>query len=243
MKYITKILNIILISFIASGIFSCSNGKSADKTEEVDNNESDEKFTIVRVYCFTERISSFMVDGKYPLLVGTYGSPSLALRNSSGELLRFDNDADYSELCPAIRFITDALDDDTCIKLLDLDRSDNWIREYNDNIEENNKIVRKYEEAIISGAIDYLQGNKEKITDQVVFQRLDETFYNTHPTERVFYESESSYNSKTYDSNNNNGKVYVENSSKDTWDKPIKIFADGTKVPEGTLLFFKSSIK
>ena len=236
MKHLINILFITFISLMASGMASCANG-TTEKTS--DSNESEESaeeqaYTIKRAYSFHRQDSTLTVDGKYPLVAAR--GLGFVLMDSSGELLRFDNDADYLGFIPTISFMSNSLRSNTCTKMIGIPLSknnDDWVRENMDVFHETNAFVRDYDEAIISGVIDYMNGHKEKISDPVILEEIERVFYDRHPTEAVVYLSDSKYNSKTYEID---GSLPMKARPFERYE--IGILADGTEIPEGTLVFY-----
>lgn len=240
MKYIINILIITVISLMATGVAACSNGTHKENAEKTsDSNASEESatnqmYTIERVYRIAKD-STLVVDGKYPLIAAQQNG--LVLRDSSGKLLRFDNDADYLEFIPTISFISNSFRSNTCTKMLGISIHRNnwdWARANKDKFYETNAFVWDYDHAIINGVIDYLQGHKEKISDPVILEEIERTFYDTHPTEAGVRLSESKYNYKNYEVE---GSLSITAKPFESHTYDIGILGDGTEIPAGTLVF------
>lgn len=123
-------------------------------------------------------------------------------------------------------------------KLFDVDSSysdSRWAELYPEKVDELNDFICQYYSSVVSGVIDYLQGRKDKISDQEVFRLIDKEYYDSHPSEKEYYQRSSRYNTKGYmPYGEEYGYVSARSYDKD-WG-PI-IFSDGTEVPEGTLMF------
>lgn len=118
------------------------------------------------------------------------------LKDNKGDYIVFDNDEDYIEYCPEISFITGVYWDNNnkCEENMGIRESRGELRK-----EELNKAY-EYIERLINGVDSYLSGNKEDISDPVLFEQIDKYYYNNKDYLFDFYCSKSGYNNKEYDS-------------------------------------------
>lgn len=117
------------------------------------------------------------------------------LKDNKGDYIVFDNDEDYIEYCPEIDFIQEVYWDYS---------GNEW--EENMGISGERSKLRKeeinnayeYIERLIDGVDRYFSGNKEDISDPVLFEQIDKYYYNNKDYLFDFYCSKSGYNEKEY---------------------------------------------
>lgn len=115
------------------------------------------------------------------------------LKDSKGDYIVFDNDEDYIEYCPEIRIIQDIYwGDNKLEENMGISGKRSELRK-----EELNKAY-EYIERLIDGVDSYLSGNKEDISDPVLFEQIDKYYYNYKDDLFDFYCSKSGYNEKEY---------------------------------------------
>lgn len=172
-----------------------------------------------------------------PVYRDVIGNPlHFALMNPrTGELVQFDNDEDYSGYCTFFCFVKECdLAPYEYKKLFGI----NWDA-YRDDFAKNNRVVDtvyNFHLSLINAVIDYLNGNKDKITDQKLFKRIDKAFYDNHPDQGYYYLEHSEYGSKKYSSTNNHMRTVTAQTS-DCYRNNVYRFHDGTELPDGTLVF------
>lgn len=143
-----------------------------------------------------------------------------AFVDSNGDVLKFDNEADYSEYCALIYFIRKAID----YKLVN-------------NPETTDEEIIEYRNTLINGVVKYALGQKNRIENAQVAESIDRAFYDYHPLDEYFRMTRSKYGSKTFESNK--GLQYTHASG---WSKHPKIdnnwqFENGDTIPQGSLVF------
>ncbi len=181
------------------------------------------------------------------------------LRDSSGELVKFDNDADYSNYGQIIKFIKAAdggmgydsgniggdlysqlSGNDPClIKSGNEDKFQKWKQNHPEDVKKLNKGIADYYKSMVDNVVKYAQGDKDKITDPEIFKKIDKAYYDYHPDQRAFYCEESKYNYKRYSDEEGERTMYAFYGPVVPWyydDKARCVFSDGTEIPEGTLV-------
>ena len=174
-----------------------------EQLREEEESESSYDYTIEPVFVNGNE------DGDPVFFTGAFRSFTsiwYAVRDSSGNLVLFDNDADYSDLCQIIDFIKKAgwegyydLSKDLHEKynLKGRDAEDNtnefrdYFKKYKDKVDEMNKQTATYWLSLIDAAQKYMNGDKDKISDPKFFQITDKAYYDEHPNQHFYVESES----------------------------------------------------
>lgn len=238
------IKNILCIgSVVIMSLLSAACGNSSQKSTEsgvdsemsADNEENAAgTYTIVPVYQ-QQRVHPY-----YSLNFALYN-------NKSGQFVKFDNDADYTEHCKILGFITEARYE---IPFRDLSLDWDSISSLRGKLKE--KIfgtisrvedpIYQFDIALMNGTLEYVYGNKEKITDSKIFKAIDKTFYDEHPDQAFYQLKESVYGHKHYRDFNNMLPDISAHSYKLGEVKKVYFFQDGTELPEGTLLFTRGSL-
>ncbi|MDE6802977.1 MAG: hypothetical protein K2J06_09465 [Muribaculaceae bacterium] len=178
---------LILSCILGLSMFSCSNSKtnsgdnSASSETEYENmspiltpfKDMVEGLSIIP---FTDRT----VVGDMRILMG------MILIDKNGQAPLFNNDASYLSGCPLVYFI---------------DRVHYYCSWYNYWDSYSDEQYLQFIPTMITGIVDYLNGNKDKITDRELFKIIDRAYYDFHPERIEFYNKESRYGRKTYSNN------------------------------------------
>lgn len=218
-----------------------------EQLREEEESESSYDYTIEPVFVNGNE------DGDPVFFTGAFRSFTsiwYAVRDSSGNLVQFDNDADYSELCSIIGVIKNAGTDGYYSLSKDLHEKYNlegrdaendtnefrdYLKKYKDKVDEMNKQTATYWLSLIDAAQKYMNGDKDKISDPKFFQIIDKAYYDKHPNQHYYVESESRYNYKKYVRDDGKGVVYAKPNepSEMTLDH---VLSDGTLVPRNVLI-------
>lgn len=181
------------------------------------------------------------------------------LRDSSGELVKFDNDADYSDYGQIIEFISKASGEMTfssdniggelysqlsgnnpnLILSGNEEKFQEWKQNHPEDVKKLNKGIADYYTSMVDNVVKYAQGDKEKITDPEIFKKIDKAYYDFHPDQRIFYCEKSRYNYKRYKDEAREKTMNAFYGPVVPWyydDKARCVFSDGTEIPEGTLV-------
>ena len=197
----------LLISLIL--IVSCTNSNQ-QKGYFSDNAGNTVK--VVPVYSTDGKTSRFRV--------------SYVFLDKNGELLIFDNDADYQSLCKISLYL--AIMDAFVISSDGFEDAfgDSDVTVYLDSVE-----------SVINIVADYYNGNKDRITDANILEKLERDYYAGHIDNRD-YHSEPWHNIKRYVSPNCGGWVAFGPLNK-VWERFIMkkwYFKDGSEVPQNALM-------
>lgn len=256
-KYIIAFVILIPIFISCAGKNNTEGKNDAEGENDTDimlTDSNDEEYTVELLYSFyRNKINSDneKVRNENKCLL-TVGRPShFVLRNSNGELLRFNNDEDYSELCPTLKFIHYVLHDGYFSKkyheILDgigvdikkyhnySDATWKWIEENPDRLDEANELVANFYQELLNGAILYLKGEKNLIADPGILEVIEEAYYNRHPETYSFYLNRSRYREHVYEDAYNEGNICAYYFSDREESDIVYAFSDGTSVPDGTL--------
>lgn len=159
-------------------LFSCQkNGNPNSNSDEVSNTENiDQNNESSLTYTLHPLVES---DSK-----GGYYIHGYTLRMPSGEFVMFDNDQDYSYIAPyAIRL--------SCVDYILRDEE----KDFNERLSSFNRV---YEVVDL-----YLSDRKSEIKDMELKKKIDKFYYDyLQNVSDYFYETESAYNSKRYDDDN-----------------------------------------
>lgn len=229
-KNLLCISSVVIMSLLAA---ACGNSSQKSTESGVDSEISADNeenaagtYTIVPVY-------------QQCLFIPKYSLNFTLYNNKSGQFVQFDNDADYTEHCKILGFITSARDE---VPFRDLSLDWDSIGRHRSfktygTISHVDEPIYKYDIALINGILEYVYGNKEKITDSKIFKAIDKTFYDKHP-DQAFYQLEKSvYGDKRYEDYNNLLPSIQARSYEIGQENDVYFFQDGTELPEGTLLF------
>lgn len=102
--------------------------------------------------------------------------------------------------------------------------------------EELNKAY-EYIERLINGVDSYLSGNKEDISDPLLFEQIDEYYYDNKDYLFDFYCSKSGYNNKEYDSRRSHLAVIPRKESKT---RNILFTINGEDIPSNAVVITTS---
>lgn len=181
------------------------------------------------------------------------------LRDSSGELVKFDNDADYSDYGQIIEFISKASGDMTfssdniggelysqlsgnnpnLILSGNEEKFQKWKQDHPEDVQKLNKGIADYYQAMVDNVIKYAEGDKDGIADPEIFKKIDKAYYDLHPDQLNFYCEKSRYNYKRYIDEASEKTMNAFYGPVVPWyydDKARCVFSDGTEIPEGTLV-------
>ena len=154
-------------------------------------------------------------------------SVSYVFLDKNGELLIFDNDADYQSLCKISLYL--AIMDFFVIS------SDGFEDAFGDS---DKTVYLDSVESVINSVADYYNGNKDRITDANILEKLDRCYYDGHIDDREYHLSESGYNRKQYEAPGFSGYLTF-GTLNEVWDwSRMKkwYFKDGSEVPQNALM-------
>ncbi|MDE7369895.1 MAG: hypothetical protein K2N08_09055 [Muribaculaceae bacterium] len=149
------------------------------------------------------------------------------LVDENGNALNFDNDMDYTIACPLYYFITKVSSN------LGYDRVNNYGETYTED--EERKYLNDFQ-TMVTGVFDYLNGNKDKITDRKLFKAIDKAYYDYHPEEAIFYELDSKYGSKKYGSDRLEGNNVTEHIKVFCTENSYCTYGDRQPIPEDIMI-------
>ena len=242
-----KFLIMIAITLIGClFLASCSNKgqKNGIRTETTQEDSSDASSLQIEpvLWCFD------LTRGSSDCLIACdkYG---FAIRDSSGEIMQFDNDEDYADYCQTINFIKKAASTPFYNLKKELREIynvpsfyrradwDKWVSEHQEDVAEINRKIAKFWMVLTRGVIDYSNGDKKNISDPEIFEIIDKTYYDYHPDEHYYHCDRSIYNLKQYRDEEN--KSIISASSRDYGHSTEgnMVFTNGEKVPAKALLF------
>ena len=143
------------------------------------------------------------VNGKRVFHIKVLADDTYAIKSGSEGFERFDNDADYEEYAIPIYMAR-------MLNFQDYDYENELIEKYNDHWWEKctyDESVQLYGErnSLIKGVVEYLYGDKNNISDEKLFKKLDKFYYDKHPEELQFEPGRSAYGEKSYKAYNEYG--------------------------------------
>ena len=144
------------------------------------------------------------------------GVVGVVFKEKNGEYIMFDNDENYEEWClPLYLFyqvFPDYFNRETrynefkklgvplkqsiypTVWKMDLE----WWVNHPEKIKEYGKIELKYFQEAYYATMQYLMGDKDKITNKVLYKIIDKQYYNRHINDRYFSLKSSKYGQKKY---------------------------------------------
>lgn len=155
------------------------------------------------------------------------------LKDNKGNYIVFDNDEDYIEYVPELSFIREVY----------WDIYNEWEenmgisgKRYELRKEEINKAY-EYVERLIAGVDSYLSGNKEDISDPVLFEQIDKYYYNNKDYLFDFYCMKSSYNVKIYRRADHRSAEFVTFKPRKELEKENILFTiNGESIPSNAIV-------
>ena len=144
------------------------------------------------------------------------GVKGVAFKEKNGEYIMFDNDENYDEWCAPLylfhRVFSNYFNRETrynefkklgvplegpyysTVWIMDLE----WWVNHPEKIKEYGKIELKYFQEAYYATMQYLMGDKDKITNKVLYKIIDKQFYDRHINDRYFTLKSSEYGRKKY---------------------------------------------
>lgn len=242
-----KLLVIIMITLTGCLFLdSCSNKsqKSGDETE-IEQNEDVSDTSSLQIepvlWCFD------LTRGSSDCFIACdmYG---FAVRDSSGEIIQFDNDEDYADYCQIINFIRKAASTPFYNLKSELREKydvptfytrtewDKWVSEHQEDVAEINQEIARFWTALTRGVIDYSNGDKDNISDPEIFEIIDKAYYNYHPDDHYYHCDRSIYNLKNYSDEENKNRIAASTAEYGFRAEEKSVFTNGEKVPDKALM-------
>lgn len=184
--HVRKVLSIaftfsfFMFSFLlisCGGKGSDSKGSIDDREQTIEGNEG--KVTIVPIYRLDDDNNLYAY--------------KFTLKLPTGEYMKFDNDADYSQYVGTLLFMDYIHRSIVAESVREMEKSGE--RHFDS---ERARQIRTVGPTVVHDVLSYLNGKKETIEDKNNLQVIEEAYYNFHPERWITSLDEESYNHKSY---------------------------------------------